>query len=127
MRKHGRPRQPLTDLDVKKLRKPGRYGDARNGLYLAVSETGAKAWLFIDTKHGKGQVKGLGSADSLGLKAARAEAARLAAALDNNIAPEKAVERRIREKAQAAAAKAGAVTFGGVAEEVFRSSFQNWS
>jgi integrase len=127
MRKHGRPRQPLTDLDVKKLRKPGRYGDARNGLYLAVSETGAKSWLFIGTKHGKRHVKGLGNAANLSLKAARAEAARLAAALDNNIAPEKAVERRAREKAQAAAAKAGAVTFGEVAEEVFRTSFQSWS
>jgi integrase len=127
MRKHGRPRQPLTDLDVKKLRKPGRYGDARNGLYLAVSETGAKSWLFIGTKHGRRHVKGLGSADSLSLKAARAEAARLAAALDNNIAPEKAAERRSREKAQALAAKAGAVTFGEVAEEVFRTSFRKWS
>jgi integrase len=127
MRKHGRPRQSLTDLDVKKLRKPGRYGDARNGLYLAVSEAGAKSWLFIGTKYGKRHVKGLGSAAKLSLKAARAEAARLSAALDNNVAPEKAVEKRAREKAQAAAAKAGAVTFGEVAEEVFRTSFQKWS
>jgi Arm DNA-binding domain len=77
MRKHGRPRQPLTDLDVRKLRKPGRHGDSRNGLYLAVSESGAKSWLFIGTKHGKRHVKGLGSATALSLKAARAEAARL--------------------------------------------------
>src|SRR5262249_16880982 len=47
--------------------------------------------------------------------------------LDNNIAPEKAVERRIREKAQAAAAKAGAVTFGQAAEEYFGGRFQSWS
>jgi integrase len=126
MRKHGRVRQPLTDLDVRKLHKPGRYGDSRNGLYLAVSEAGAKSWLFIGTLHGKRHVKGLGSTSALSLKAARAEAAKLSAALDNGIAPEKAVERRAREKAQIAAAKAGAITFGQAAEEVFRSLFQSW-
>jgi hypothetical protein len=27
MHKHGRKRQPLTNIDVNKLRDPGRYGD----------------------------------------------------------------------------------------------------
>jgi integrase len=126
MRKHGRPRQPLTDLDVRKRHKPGRYGDARNGLYLAVSKTGAKSWLFIGTKHGKRHVKGIGSAAAVSLKAAREEAARLSNALNKGTAPEKASAKRAREKAQAAAAKAGAITFGQCGEEVFRSLFQSW-
>jgi integrase len=126
MRKHGRPRQPLTDLDIRKLRKPGRYGDARNGLYLAISKTGARSWLFIGTKHGKRHVKGLGSATTVSLKAARAEAAKLSEALDKNLPPEKAAAKRAREKAAAIAAKAGAVTFGQCAEELFASLFQSW-
>ena len=126
MKKHGRKRQPLTTIDVEKLRDPGRYGDGRGNLYLAVSPTRAKSWLFIGTLHGKRHVKGLGSADTVGLEAARAEAARLKAALKKNIPPAKAKDERAIAKAQRAAAKADAVTFGEVGDQVFETLFRSW-
>ena len=126
MRKHGRKRQPLTAIDVGKLRDPGRYGDGRGGLYLAVSPTRAKSWLFIGTLHGKRHVKGLGSAETVSLAAARAEAARLREQLKKNIPPTKAKEARAIAKAQRAAERAGAVTFGEVADELFESLFRSW-
>ena len=126
MKKHGRKRQPLTTIDVEKLRDPGRYGDGRGNLYLAVSPTRAKSWLFIGTLHGKRHVKGLGSADTVGLEAARAEAARLKAALKKNIPPAKAKDERAIAKAQRAAAKADAVTFGEAADQVFETLFRSW-
>jgi len=126
MRKHGRKRQPLTTIDVEKLRDPGRYGDGRGGLYLAVSPTRAKSWLFIGTLHGKRHVKGLGSADTVSLVAARREAAELREQLKKGTPPLKAKEKRAAAKAQAAAAKADAVTFGEMADELFKSRFQSW-
>jgi hypothetical protein len=64
MRKRGKDRRPLTVVDVEKLRRPGRYADVHaKGLYLAVSETGAKSWVFIGTRHRKRHVAGLGSVD----------------------------------------------------------------
>jgi integrase len=126
MKKHGRKRQPLTSIDVKNLRNPGRYGDGRGGLYLAVSPTRAKSWLFIGTLHGKRHVKGLGSVDTVTLAQARAEAARLRGELKKNIPPTKAKEARAMAKAQRAAEKAGAVTFGEVADHLFDKLFRSW-
>ena len=126
MHKHGRDRQPLTSLDVEKLRDAGRYGDGRGNLYLAVSPTRAKSWLFIGTLHGKRHVVGLGSADTVSLAQARTEAARLKESLKKNIPPVKAREARAMDKAQRAAEKAKAITFGEVAEQLFRSLFQSW-
>jgi integrase len=127
MRKHGRERQPLTTIDVEKLRKPGRYGDGGCvGLYLAVSNTGAKSWLFIGTLHGKRHVTGLGSADVVTLVAARRKAAELRGDLKEGIPPVKAKEARAAAKAQRAAAAADAVTFGQAADELFETLFRSW-
>jgi integrase len=126
MHKHGRNRQPLTSLDVEKLRDPGRYGDGRGNLYLAVSPTRAKSWLFIGTLHGKRHVVGLGSADTVSLAQARTEATKLKESLKKNIPPVKAREARAIAKAQHAAEKAKAITFGEVAEQLFGSLFQSW-
>ena len=127
MRKHGRGRQPLTTVDVEKLREPGRYGDGQCvGLYLAVSPTRAKSWLFIGTLHAKRHVVGIGSADTVTLAAARAKAAKLREQLKQGIAPIKAKEAHRIAKAQRAAADADAVTFGTMAEELFQTLFRSW-
>jgi Arm DNA-binding domain len=127
MRKHGRGRQPLTTVDVEKLREPGRYGDGQCvGLYLAVSPIRAKSWLFIGTLHAKRHVVGIGSADTVTLAAARAKAAKLREQLKQGIAPIKAKEAHRIAKAQRAAADADAVTFGTMAEELFQTLFRSW-
>jgi integrase len=126
MRKHGRKRQSLTNIDVDKLRDPGRYGDGHGGLYLAVSPTRAKSWLFIGTLHGKRHVKGLGGADTVSLAEARRKAAELREQLKKNIPPTKAQEVRAVARAQRVAEKANAVTFGQAADELLESLFRSW-
>jgi hypothetical protein len=53
--------------------KPGRYGDG-NGLYLIVSPSGARKWVFRFTFGGKVTEMGLGSANLISLAEARDKA-----------------------------------------------------
>ncbi len=67
----------LSAIKVQRLRKPGRYGDGR-GLWLQVSKSGSKAWLFRYMVQGRARQMGLGALHTVGLADARlrAEAAR---------------------------------------------------
>lgn len=70
----------LTDLRVKKERKPGRYSDGE-GLYLRVDDKGAKKWVFRYTMPGSGKPRetGFGNAGIGGVSLADArKAARIA-------------------------------------------------
>ena len=60
----------LTPAKVKQEKRPGRYADG-NGLYLHVSETGARWWLWRGTVHGRRVERGMGSARLLSLAEAR--------------------------------------------------------
>jgi integrase len=60
----------LTALRVKREKKPGRYADG-NGLYLHVSETGARWWIWRGTVRGKRRERGVGSARLIPLAEAR--------------------------------------------------------
>ena len=50
----------LTALKVEKLKKPGFYPDG-NGLYLQVSPTLSKSWVFRYKLEGRSRKQGLGS------------------------------------------------------------------
>ena len=50
----------LNPLAVRQQTKPGLHADG-NGLYLSVSKTGAKSWLYIYTSKKKRVELGLGS------------------------------------------------------------------
>lgn len=67
----------LSALKVQSIKKLGRYGDG-GGLWLQVSKSGSKAWLFRYTLGGKARQMGLGPAHTVSLAMARqkAEAAR---------------------------------------------------
>jgi hypothetical protein len=53
--------QKLSDAVAKSSKlKPGRHSDG-GGLYLNVSETGSRSWLFMWKKDGKRREMGLGS------------------------------------------------------------------
>ena len=65
----------LTAVAVKNETKPGRHADG-NGLYLVVSETGAKQWLWRGIVHGRRRDIGMGSAGLVPLRDAR-ETARI--------------------------------------------------
>ena len=94
---------------------PGSYGDG-DGLYLIVSKTGARKWVFRFTHAGKIKMMGLGSADVVGLSDARLlrdEARKVRAAGSNPIAARKEAERIIP-------------TFGALADEVFEAKRPEW-
>jgi integrase len=63
----------LTALDVTKKVKPGLYGDG-GGLWLQVSPSGSKSWVFRFTIKGKQLVMGLGAVHTVGLSEARVRA-----------------------------------------------------
>jgi integrase len=130
MRKRGKDRQPLTVVTVEKLRRPGRYGDVKaTGLYLAVSKTGAKSWIFIGARHGKRHVVGLGPAkgdSAVSLAAARLKASDIRKKLLDGVVPTKAKAALAAAKAQRAAAEAGAVTFDQMADELFDRLSPSW-
>ncbi|MCH8166469.1 MAG: integrase arm-type DNA-binding domain-containing protein [Proteobacteria bacterium] len=63
-------RDALTAARVRQEKRPGRYADG-NGLYLHVSETGARWWLWRGTVHGCRCERGMGSARLVSLAEAR--------------------------------------------------------
>ncbi len=64
----------LTAALVKSLALPGYYADG-NGLYLQVSKTGSKSWIFMFSIAGKRHDMGLGSLRDVSLAEARVKAA----------------------------------------------------
>ena len=98
--------------------KPGRHGDGA-GLWLAVSETGAKRWLYRFTIAGKVSELGLGSFSDVSLIEAReraAEARKLA----------KAGKSPVEAKREGIKAEAGKPTFGKVADDFIAAKGSEW-
>ena len=60
----------LKALSIDKISKPGWYPDGM-GLYLQVSPTGSKSWVYRYERAGKERRHGLGSYPTTGLEAAR--------------------------------------------------------
>lgn len=63
----------LSHLGVSKATKPGYYGDG-GGLYLQVSSSGSKSWVFRFTLAGKQREMGLGALHTVSLADARLKA-----------------------------------------------------
>jgi hypothetical protein len=63
----------LSATEVKKKKKPGMYGDG-GGLWLQVSSSGAKSWIFRFMLDGKAREMGLGSCNDATLGEARLSA-----------------------------------------------------
>ncbi len=98
--------------------KPGQYGDGA-GLYLIVSASGARKWVFRFTFAGKVRNAGLGSADAVSLAQARQmalEGRQMVAAGKNPI----------DEKREAKKAEAGKPTFGDVADALIAAKEAEW-
>jgi hypothetical protein len=98
----------LTSLRVKRLRKPGRYGDG-NALFLNIAPGGTKSWILLYKHNGKRHALGLGSLRLYSLKEARERAAEL----------RKQIWRDIKEGREPQRTR-GAITFGTVADELFQ-------
>ena len=63
----------LTALEVSKRRTPGRYSDG-HGLWLQISQSGTKAWLFRYMINGRARHMGLGPLHTVNLAEARVRA-----------------------------------------------------
>jgi len=98
--------------------KPGRYGDGA-GLYLVVSESGARKWVFRFSFAGKVTEMGLGSADSVTLAEAREKAleARRTVAAGRN---------PIEARRTAISAVTTKPTFGAVADALIAAKESEW-
>ena len=60
----------LTTVSVRQAKRRGLYGDG-GGLFLQVSDNGAKSWVFRFKEHGRLRVMGLGPIHTISLAEAR--------------------------------------------------------
>jgi integrase len=98
--------------------KPGRYGDG-DGLYLVVSPSSARKWVFRFSFAGKVTEAGLGSADVVSLADARNKARDARKLLEAGKNP-------IEAKRLAASIEAGIPTFGAVADALIAAKESEW-
>ena len=103
----------LSDVSVKAAKKAGRHSDG-GGLYLNVSSTGSKSWLFMWVKDGKRREMGIGPYPVVTLAKARGKAADCRAAIEEGRDP-------IAEKA-----KEAEPTFGECADRFIESIKAEW-
>jgi len=111
----------LSALGVKRLSKPGRYGDG-GGLWLQVRDLTHKSWLFRYRLHGRDREMGLGSLVERSLGEAREDAVACRKLMLAGIDP---IEHRKQARAEQAAA-AGAHTFRDVAERYIQAHEAGW-
>jgi integrase len=113
----GRRANRLTAKQVASA-KPGRYGDG-GGLYLVVSRSEARKWVFRFSFNGRVTEMGLGSADRVSLAEARDKAIDASRAVANG-------ENPIAIRRKAAALENGIPTFGEVTRQVLESRSSDW-
>jgi hypothetical protein len=65
-----RPEKPLTARTAETLKKPGLHADG-GGLYLYVSKSGARSWIFRWKRDGRPRDMGLGALNTVSLAEAR--------------------------------------------------------
>ena len=61
-----RPTSKLSAIAVEKLKRPGRHSDG-GGLYLNVSASGSKSWVFIWARDQRKREMGLGAFPAVSL------------------------------------------------------------
>jgi integrase len=112
----------LTAIQVARLKQPGRYGDG-HGLWLQVSETGAKAWLFRFMRDGQARQMGLGGLHTVSLQEARSRARQARQVLLEGLDPiDVKHERRTATRLE----KARALTFKQCADDYLNAHAGAW-
>jgi integrase len=108
----------LSDLSVKKLSKPGVYGDGA-GLYIRVTDGGSKHWIFRYTLAGKAHWMGLGPYPEVTLLYARQKSLEASRVRLTGADP-------IAERDTANARKRGTITFQECADRYIASHRAAW-
>ena len=112
----------LTALAVDKAKRRGYYGDG-GGLFLQVSASGSKSWVFRFKEADKLHEMGLGATHTIGLAEAREKARECRRLRLDGIDP---IEARKIARAQARLDAAKAVTFKDCAERYITSHGAGW-
>jgi hypothetical protein len=115
----------LSDLSVKRAKKPGMYPDG-DGLYLQVTkkrDSVAKSWIYRFMLDGRAREMGLGSLTTVDLKEARAKAAKCRALRDADVDP---IEERKAARAKAKLEAAKSVTFGECVKSYIAARKPGW-
>ncbi len=115
----------LSALKVQNTKTPGRYGDG-GGLWLQVSKSGTKSWLFRYTSRGRARQMGLGPIHTVTLAIARHKAEAARRLLQDGVDPiDEKQARAASERVQAARAmtfKQCAVAYIAAHEASWRNS-----
>ena len=114
--------EKLTALGVAKQAKPGYYNDGA-GLYLQVSPSGSKSWVFRFKLSGRPREMGLGSLHAFSLAEARQRAKAARQLLADGVDP---IEARDETKLARALRAAKAVTFRAECEAYIESERAGW-
>lgn len=111
----------LTAVAVERIKEPGYYHDGA-GLYLQVSRTCSKSWIFRFTLAGKSREMGIGGYPVVSLAAARSKARECRGLLDRGIDP---IEDR-NAKRQADRIATSATTFDQCATAYITAHRPSW-
>jgi integrase len=114
----GKAVKKLSARAVATVIRPGRHSDG-DGLYLNVTRSGARSWLFMWKKGGKRREMGLGPAGSVSLARARELASACRAQVAVGLDP-------IAERDAAAEIKPEKPTFGAIADALIAAKKGEW-
>ncbi len=112
----------LTALQVTRATKRGLLGDG-GGLYLQITASGSKSWIFRFRVNGKLRNHGLGSVNTLSLVEARNKALECRKMRLNGIDP---IEAKKQQRAAVRLDEAKAITFADAAESYIESHRAGW-
>lgn len=118
----GRKLHKLSATQVQKCKEPGYHGDG-GGLWLQVSPSLSKSWVFRYTLAGKAREMGLGPLHTVGLAGAREKALACRRQLLEGIDP---IDARDTAKRTAAAAAARVLTFDQCSEQYIETHRAGW-
>ena len=118
----GRQVHRLSAKEVEKKRVPGYWCDG-GGLYLQVSPSGTKSWIFRFSREGRAREMGLGSGLNVSLAEARAKAGDCRRLLADGIDPiEARAERSQKERLE----RVGTLTFSKCAARYIEANRAGW-
>jgi len=112
----------LTALKINKAKQPGMYGDG-GGLYLRVTDEGAKNWVFRFMLNGRARWMGMGPLHTINLAEARKRAGEHRLRRHDGVDP---IDARRAERRQAQLDAAKAVTFKECAEAYIKAHRAGW-
>jgi len=114
--------EKLSDLKVRKVKSPGYLGDG-GGLYLQVSPSLSKSWVFRYQANGRTREMGLGSFNTFGLRDARDRATSCRKLLADGIDP---IEQRNAAQQKKRLSDARVMTFGQCCEKYIEAHRSGW-